>query len=203
MPARPMTILRPRPRTATAVIRSRDPARLCTLTRRAPRWWRLCIGVGVLGALVASPRCQQSQAEELVPVRVVDGAIPTPLTTQPGDAARGRQLVFDRESGDCTICHAMPLPHRQFHGTIGPALDGIGCRVPAGVLRLRLVDPKVLSPGTIMPAYYKVAGLHRVLDRYQGVPLLTAQQIEDVLAYLLTLTHGCAPVPPGQEERGP
>jgi sulfur-oxidizing protein SoxX len=81
----------------------------------------------------------------------------------------------------------MPLPQRQFHGTIGPPLDGVGSRYTAGELRLRLVDPKAINAQTIMPAYYKVEGLHRVLDRSGGKPLLTAQQIEDVIAYLLTL----------------
>ena len=83
----------------------------------------------------------------------------------------------------------MPLPQRQFHGTIGPPLDGIGSRSSAGALRLRLVDPKAINPETIMPAYYKVEGFHRILERYRDRPILTAQQIEDVIAYLLTLTH--------------
>jgi len=125
---------------------------------------------------------------QLVPYRLVDGTIPEPLTDQPGDPARGRRIVLERDGGDCTICHAMPLPQREFHGTVGPPLDGIGSRATAGVLRLRLVDPKAFNPETIMPAYYKVEGLHRVLDRYDAKPILTAQQIEDVIAYLLTLT---------------
>jgi sulfur-oxidizing protein SoxX len=82
----------------------------------------------------------------------------------------------------------MPLPQREFHGTVGPPLDGIGRRATPGALRLRLVDPKALNTETIMPAYYKVTELHRVLDRYRARPILTAQQIEDVIAYLLTLT---------------
>ena len=127
--------------------------------------------------------------EQLVPYRIVDGAIREPLTEQPGDPERGRRLVLDRDGGDCTICHALPLPQREFHGTVGPPLDSIGSRTTAGVLRLRLVDPKALHPTTIMPAYYKVAGLHLVLERYRAKPILTAQQIEDVIAYLLTLTN--------------
>ncbi len=125
--------------------------------------------------------------DQLVRYRIVNGTIPEALTTQPGDPARGRQVVLDRDGGDCTICHAMPLPHREFHGTVGPPLDGIGRRVTPGALRLRLVDPKAFNPETIMPAYYKVAGLHRVLERYRAKPILTAQQIEDIIAYLLTL----------------
>jgi L-cysteine S-thiosulfotransferase len=119
---------------------------------------------------------------------ISNGTIPEPLTAQPGDPDRGRRIVLDRDGGDCTICHAMPLPQREFHGTIGPPLDGIGRRATSGALRLRLVDPKAFNAETIMPAYYKVTGLHRVLDRYRTRPILTAQQIEDVIAYLLTLT---------------
>jgi sulfur-oxidizing protein SoxA len=81
----------------------------------------------------------------------------------------------------------MPLPERQFHGTVGPPLDGIGASSTAGVLRLRLVDPKVFNSQTPMPAYYKVEGLFQVLPSYHGKPVLTAQEIEDIVAYLLTL----------------
>jgi sulfur-oxidizing protein SoxX len=122
-----------------------------------------------------------------VDYRIMNGAIPEPLTDQPGDSERGRRIVLDREGGDCIICHAMPLPQRQFHGTTGPPLDGVGDRYTAGELRLRLVDPKALNPDTIMPAYYKVEGLHRVLERYRRKSILTAQQVEDVVSYLLTL----------------
>ena len=111
----------------------------------------------------------------------------TELMQQPGAPDRGRQLVLDRDKGDCIICHAMPLSDRQFHGTVGPPLDGVGSRSTASELRLRLVNPKTLNPQSIMPAYYKVKGLHRVLEPYRGKPLLTAQEIEEVVAYLLTL----------------
>jgi sulfur-oxidizing protein SoxX len=130
-----------------------------------------------------------SGSEALVAYRIVNGTIPQPLTAQPGEPERGRRVVLDRDGGDCLVCHAMPLPQRQFHGTVGPPLDGIGSRASAGVLRLRLVDPKAFNPATIMPAYYKVEGLHRVLERYRNRSILTAQQIEDVVAYLLTLTQ--------------
>ena len=126
--------------------------------------------------------------DQLVHYRIVDSTIPEPLTAQPGDPVRGRHSVLARDVGDCTICHAMPLPQREFHGTIGPPLDGIGRRTTSGALRLRLVDPKAFNPETIMPAYYKVVGLHRVLERYRAKTILTAQQIEDIIAYLLTLT---------------
>jgi sulfur-oxidizing protein SoxX len=125
--------------------------------------------------------------ERLVDFRIAKGAMAEPLTDQPGNPERGRRIVLDRAGGDCIICHVMPLPQRQFHGNVGPPLDGVGNRFTAGELRLRLVDPKAINPETVMPAYYKVEGLHRVLDRYRDQPILTAQQVEDVVAYLLTL----------------
>jgi len=125
----------------------------------------------------------------MVDFRIVEQAIPAPLTDQPGDPERGRRIALDREGGDCIVCHVMPLPQREFHGNVGPPLDSVGRRYTAGALRLRIVDPKAINPETVMPAYYKVEGLHRVLDRYRGKPMLTAQQVEDVVAYLLTLTQ--------------
>lgn len=147
----------------------------------------LCLGV-LVGMAARMARAEADSAG-LVAYRIVDGAIPEPLTNAPGDPERGRRIILDREQGDCTVCHAMPLPQRQFHGSIGPPLDGIGSRSSAAQLRLRLVDPQVLQPHSVMPAYYKVEGLHRVLARYHGKALLSAQGIEDVVAYLLTLTQ--------------
>jgi sulfur-oxidizing protein SoxX len=147
-------------------------------------------GISLLAALLVALTLSGAAHgdDELVRYHIIDGTIPEPLTAQPGDPERGRRMVLDRDGGDCTICHAMPLPQREFHGTIGPPLDGIGRRATPGALRLRLVAPKAFNAETIMPAYYKVAGLHRVLDRYRARPILTAQQLEDVIAYLLTLT---------------
>ncbi len=108
---------------------------------------------------------------------------------QPGDPDRGRQIILARDKGDCIICHAMPLPGRESHGTIGIPLDGVGARYSANELRVRVVDPKKLNPQSIMPAYHKVKELHRVLKPYRGKPILTAQEIEDTVAYLLTLTE--------------
>ncbi len=119
--------------------------------------------------------------------QVTNDAITEPLTSTLGDAERGRHIFMDRERGDCLVCHAAPLPDRQMHGTVGPALDGIGSRYSAGALRLRLVDAQRINPQSVMPAYYKVSGLYRVLTPYRNKTLLTAQEIEDVIAYLLTL----------------
>ena len=155
------------------------------------RWWVYAMAVGLMVVVQAAliPGGIAYSSDTLVAYRILNGAIPEPLTAQPGDPERGRRVVLDRDGGDCLVCHAMPLPQRQFHGTVGPPLDGIGSRSSAGALRLRLVDPKAINPETIMPAYYKVAELHRLLERYRDRPILTAQHIEDVLAYLLTLTQ--------------
>jgi sulfur-oxidizing protein SoxX len=142
----------------------------------------LAVMLGLGGTGDATP-----DSDTLMLYRIVNGALPEPLTDQAGDAKRGRRIVLDRAGGDCIICHVMPLPQRQIHGSIGPPLDDVGNRSTPGELRLRLVDPKAFNPDTIMPAYYRVVGLHRVGERYRGKPILTAQQVEDVVAYLLTL----------------
>jgi sulfur-oxidizing protein SoxX len=162
------------------------------LSRTVHLWARswlytACVGTFAVMLAFATTGHPGPGGDGLVRYRIIGGAIPEPLTDQPGDPERGRRIALDREGGDCTICHAMPLPQRQFHGTIGPPLDDVGRRYNAGELRLRLVDAKRIMPESIMPAYYKIDGLQRVLERYQGKPILTAQQIEDVVAYLLTL----------------
>ena len=118
---------------------------------------------------------------------VDDAAIPQALTDQPGDPENGRAVVIHRQKGNCLACHTMPIPEQSFHGEIGPDLSGVANRYNAGELRLRIVDPKVINPGTIMPAYYRTNGLHRVLEKFEGKTMLTAQEVEDVIAYLQTL----------------
>lgn len=118
---------------------------------------------------------------------VVADAIPEPLTGEPGDAARGRMIVASRQTGLCLLCHTGPLPEERFQGNLAPDLASAGTRWSAGQLRLRLVDARRLNPQSIMPAYYKLDGLTRVGAAWQGRPILDAQQIEDVLAFLQTL----------------
>ncbi|MBV9199795.1 MAG: sulfur oxidation c-type cytochrome SoxX, partial [Alphaproteobacteria bacterium] len=87
----------------------------------------------------------------------------------------------------CLLCHTGPFPEEKFQGTLAPDLTGAGSRWSEGELRLRLVDPTRLNPQTIMPAYYRVAGLTRVAQAWRGKPVLTAEQIEDVVAFLSSL----------------
>lgn len=119
--------------------------------------------------------------------RFVGDAIPEPLTDTPGDPERGRQIVLDREVGNCLICHKVPEPTERFQGELGPDLSGVGSRLTVSQLRLRIVDQSRLNPRTLMPPYFRVDRLALVAKQYRGKPVLTAQQVEDVVAYLQTL----------------
>jgi sulfur-oxidizing protein SoxX len=116
----------------------------------------------------------------------VGDAIPASLTGMPGDATRGRALVVERTS-TCILCHSGPFPEQKFQGDLAPDLAGAGSRWSEGQLRLRLVDASGLNPATIMPSYYRVEGLVRVGPAWRGKPILSAEQIEDIVAYLATL----------------
>jgi L-cysteine S-thiosulfotransferase len=127
-----------------------------------------------------------ASAQALQPYAVTGDAIPASLTGAPGDAARGRALVLNRTS-TCILCHSGPFPEEKFQGDLAPNLTGSGGRWSAGQLRLRLVDGSRLNPATIMPSYYRVDGLERVGAAWRGKPILSAEQIEDIVAYLANL----------------
>ena len=118
---------------------------------------------------------------------VVGDAIPASLSGVPGDAARGRAIVLDRQRGLCLLCHNGPFPEERFQGDLAPSLAGAGSRLSVGQLRLRMVDGRRLNPDTIMPSYYSLDGLVRVGRAWQGKTVLTAEEIEDVVAFLATL----------------
>jgi sulfur-oxidizing protein SoxX len=125
-------------------------------------------------------------AEGTVPYVVQGDAIPEPLTTVPGEPARGREVVTGRDA-NCLLCHAIPETGERFMGNVAPSLSAVGTRLTPGQLRLRVVDPTRLKPDVAMPAYYRTQGLDRVMEPYRGKPVLSAQQVEDVVAYLTTL----------------
>ena len=135
-------------------------------------------------ALLALP-CPAS-AQALRPYSIVGDAIPDSLTNMRGDAVHGHALVVDRAS-TCILCHSGPFPDQKFQGDLAPNLAGAGARWSEGQLRLRLVDASRLNAATIMPSYYRVDGLVRVGSTWRGKPILTAEQIEDIVAYLVTL----------------
>lgn len=118
---------------------------------------------------------------------LANDAIPKSLTGTSGDAARGRAIVLDRHVGLCLLCHSGPFPEERFQGNLAPSLAGVGSRLSAGQIRLRIVDASRVNPQTIMPPYYRTDGLDRVAPAYRGKTVLTAQQIEDVVSYLVTL----------------
>ena len=117
---------------------------------------------------------------------VGDEGIPASLTGAKGDPARGRAIVANRQLGLCLLCHTGPFPEERFQGNLAPDLRE-AARLTEAEIRLRLVDPARANPKTIMPAYYRTEGLTRVAPAYRGKPVLTAEQIEDVVAYLLSL----------------
>ena len=142
----------------------------------------------VAAALAACSAAAPAQpAAALQPFTVTGDAIPAPLTDVPGDAARGRAIVANRQLGLCLLCHSAPIPEERFQGTLAPNLAGAGRRWTAAQLRLRIADGQRLNPSSIMPAYHRAHGLTRVGVTWQGKPILTAQQVEDVVAYLTTL----------------
>lgn len=124
----------------------------------------------------------------LPPVEVSDDGIADVLPgASAGDAARGRAIVASRQVGLCLLCHGGPIPEEPFQGNLAPDLAGAGGRATAAQLRLRIVDASRLNPDTIMPSYFRIEGLNRVAPAYQGKPILSAQQVEDVVAWLRTL----------------
>jgi L-cysteine S-thiosulfotransferase len=131
--------------------------------------------------------CRAASADPLVPYEVVGDAIPAPLAEAAGDPARGRAIVVDRRVGLCLLCHTGPFPEERLQGSLAPDLGGVGARLSAGQLRLRIVDSGRVNPNTIMPPYYRIEGLVRVARPYAGKPILTAEQIEDVVAFLSAL----------------
>jgi L-cysteine S-thiosulfotransferase len=124
---------------------------------------------------------------ELKSYTVVGDAIPDSLTGANGDPAKGRAIVANRQVGLCLLCHSGPFPEERFQGTLAPDLAGAGTRWSPGQLRLRIVDSTRVNPATIMPPYYRIDGLTRVAPAFAGKPVLNAEQIEDVVAYLSTL----------------
>ena len=111
----------------------------------------------------------------------------TPLTDVPGDATRGRTIVLNRQLGLCLLCHSGPFPEERFQGNMAPDLSGAGARWSEGQLRLRLVDGRRVNPQTLMPSYRRTDGLERVGAAWQSKAVLSAQQVEDVVAFLRTL----------------
>jgi len=117
-----------------------------------------------------------------------NNAINKSLTNKKGNVSSGRTLVIANDKGNCLACHALPIEEEPFHGNLGPDLSHIASRLNEGELRLRVVDEKQINPLSIMPGYYRNPGLlNLVANEYSGMTILSAQEVEDVVAYLMTL----------------
>lgn len=144
------------------------------------RWLGLAI------AVLAVSGCTGERA--LVTASVISGdRLPTPLTDQPGDPLTGQMIFSARDQGHCVLCHQVSGLDVPFQGNLGPDLTDVATRLDAAQLRLRLVDYQLVRPGTVMPSYFRTHALYQVQDQYRDVPVLEAQSIEDLVAYLSTL----------------
>lgn len=154
---------------------------------------RLTLAIAALLLATSSLSDAIAQATEirepgLIPYAVKDYAIEQSLTGKPGDAAKGRALAVTSGQGNCVICHKLPIPEVAFRiGNVGPDLTEVGGRLTPGEIRMRIVNPKLLNEETIMPAYYRVSGLNRVAPNFANKPMLSPEQVEDLVAYLSSL----------------
>ena len=146
-----------------------------------PLWGR----VGV-GALAIAP-CLPLAASEIVPYRIDGDRIEQPLAGLRGDPTRGRAIVASRQTGLCLLCHAAPIPEERFQGDLAPSLAGAGARYTEAQLRLRVVAPRKVNPASFMPAFHSPSNPSRIGAAWVGKPILNAQQVEDVVAWLATL----------------
>jgi L-cysteine S-thiosulfotransferase len=149
--------------------------------------WIFCWAVLAVFFAVAPAAAAEAASPVVADYRIVDGAIPAPLAGLTGDAERGRAIVLDRAVGNCLICHSVPVPGERFQGELGPDLAGVGSRLPAARIRMALVDQSRVNPETLMPPYHRTHDLRRVGKPFRGKPALTAQEIEDVVVWLVSL----------------
>ncbi len=149
---------------------------------------RLWMSAAIAGGFVLMAALPgRSLAQGVSPFVVTGEGIAAPLGGATGDAERGGKIAFDPERGNCTICHPVPGGDARGQGTIGPALQGVGARLSVPQLRLRVVDGTQINPATIMPPYHRIEGLNRVGAAWRGKPVLSAQEVEDVVAFLAAL----------------
>lgn len=158
------------------------------------RYFCLSLQVFAIAASALGITTLTGTAQTVLPEDVVitaSGEVVTPLTSEPGDPFRGLNIFIDRKLGNCVACHTnFDVASMQFLGKIGPNLDWIGDYYTEAELRGILVDPKlVLNPGTVMPAFYTTRIGYRTLEEFQGKTILTAQQVEDVVAYMASLAR--------------
>lgn len=147
----------------------------------------LALGVFVFALGLVLNTNTYADQNKLVKYVINDDAISKSLTGKVGNPENGRKLVINRKKGNCLACHMMPIYEQQFHGNVGPRLHGVGSRLTEGQIRLQIVNSKVLNENAIMPSFYVNSGFNRVLKKFKGKSLLTAAEIEDLVAYTVSL----------------
>lgn len=148
----------------------------------------LALMTAVCASLPMAAVAADAPIEPFMPYTMKDDAIPDPIGGLKGDPARGRKLAIASSKGNCLACHDLPIPEEEFHGEVGPSLLGLGSRYNEGQIRMRIVNIQELIPSSLMPPMYKnPAELTQVAKKFQGKTILTAQEVEDVVAYLMTV----------------
>lgn len=148
------------------------------------------IGSAALFAAVLAAGAVHAQEAEVPYVKpvIADGAVAASLTGKPGNPEEGSKVVTTRGIGNCLACHqSKALSKEQFQGNTAPPLDGAASRYTVEQLRAIIVNSKeALNPDSIMPAFYVPDPAPRVAEKFKGKTIMTAQQVEDVVAYLAT-----------------
>ncbi|MEM6555316.1 MAG: sulfur oxidation c-type cytochrome SoxX [Pseudomonadota bacterium] len=144
------------------------------------------IRTALLGLLILSA-CTEGKKALIDPALIQGDSLPTPLTEAVGDPERGQLVFSDRDTGHCVLCHVIDGLDVSFQGDVGPDLTYVADRLSPGQLRLRIVDYQLVRPGTLMPSYYRNHDLYQVAETFTGDPVLTAKQVEDLVAYLSVL----------------
>lgn len=155
------------------------------MRRIGPIRWSVCWAAGL--ALMQAGALAQDLP--VVPYRIESGGISAPLGGATGDAERGRKLVTDRRKGLCLLCHSGPFPEERFQGNLAPSLASVASRLTESQIRLRIVDSAAINPASLMPPYHRLEGLVQVGNAWRGRPILSADEIEDVVAFLVTLRN--------------
>jgi sulfur-oxidizing protein SoxX len=159
-----------------------------SLARRGAALTLIFALCGLVAAAPSSPGWAAERASgTMASFEVVGDGIPQPLAGVRGNAERGRVLMVERAAANCLLCHAVPDPRMHVAGNVAPSLDGVGRRLSAAQLRLRVADIQRVNRATVMPSYYRAEGLDRVAAEYRGEPILDARQVEDIVAYLETM----------------
>lgn len=142
----------------------------------------------ILAGAIVLMSCSEAPAPLVGTNSVVGDAIPQALTKAAGDYDSGEFIFVDRDLGHCILCHVVRGLDAEFQGDVGPDLSGVGDRLDAGQLRLRIVDYQIVRPGTLMPSYYRIHDLYQVGNSFDGKAILSAQDVEDLVAYLSAQT---------------